>query len=246
MFSLTGLHPKTRYRLQAVGFVALIVLVSGLYVSLAWAYQSDHAQLTLVWNGGQEDCADLPMTLVDDHLWECTVPVQAGVTYYCQFWTGEVDDPKYGADLFDPSGLVLDIDPSSVVMSASSPGYRILRVDESAPAFNVQLAPGRIVLVVQLSDDAPQPPTDLAASVADLSSGRTLGDYLPSSDDPFALTGLLPGRTYSITVTATGYGTEVFEVNVPDEAPVTYALVLQRNVAAEHASWSAVKAIYQR
>ena len=238
------LHPRTRFRLDTALFLLAFVAITAAYATFALAFQSDHAQLTLVWNDGQHDCADLPMTLVGDHLWECTVPVQADVAYYCQFWTGGVDDPKYGADLFDPNGLVLDVDPSSLVVVHETTGYRRVLVDEALASFAEELAPASIVLDVAFSDPAASAPADLHAVVDDLSSGLRLGDYVTGT--PMQLTGLLPGRTYSISVGASGYETQSFELAVPDATPVHHALTLERRVANERSSWGGLKTLYRR
>jgi hypothetical protein len=232
--------------LQVVAFLLAIAAISAVYATAALALQSSHAHLSLVWNDGQHDCADIPMTLVDNYLWECAVPIAAEGSYYFQFWTGGVDDLKYGADLFDPLGLVLSIDPSAVVVDFAGPGYRVVRLDEAGTAFVAETAPGSILLDITVDSGGTEVPTDLSIHVEDGTSGLFSADYAPGPVMPAQITGLLTGRSYTVTVTAHGYRSVTLSVDVPDGTPVNRSIVLERLVANEPATWGAVKAAYRR
>ena len=237
-----GERPENPTRTKSIAVVFAVMILS---VGEASAFHSAHEAVSMVWNAGTFDCEAVPMTLVDDGLWECLAPIPSAEIYYLQFWPGSGQDPKYGADLQNPTGLVLDDDPSQVPVLFSEPGYHIVRLDENVPSFTVVGAPGSIVVSLTYADDPIILPADASVMVLDQDFSVMLGSFSAGGGAVIDVVNLVPGRTYQLTVTASGYQDELRSIVVPDSTPVPLEVILNRLVANQNSTWSGLKALYR-
>ncbi len=232
----------------SIGRMASILVVLCMILPVAAVAQdhaSDHEAVTMVWNAGHFDCDTLEMTLVDDWLWQCTAPIPEATTYYVQFWPGGAAEPRYGADIQNPAGLILDDDPSQVPMVFTETGYFDIRLHEDGPSWSVEGAPGLIVAEVSYSDDPVTPPVDTRIGVVDLNYGHVLGSFGAAPDGTVSIPNLMPARNYELTVSATGYDTRVLTQPLPGTTPAVIAVTLERTVANATSSWSGIKSLYR-
>ena len=236
---VTSRHMSSHTVLIAV--IGSFVLMPG----IASGFQSNHNAMDMVWNSSSFDCESVAMTLVDDFVWECVAPAPSAETYYLQFWPGSSMEPKYGADINDPLGLILDDDPSQVPVSLANSGYYTIRLLEAAPSFELVGAPGSIIVSLVFSDDPISPPTDSSVMVLDLDFDIMLGFFTVGGGTGIDVVNLIPDHTYRLTVTATGYRDESLTVSVPDASPVPVTVALDRLVANENTTWSGFKALFR-
>ncbi len=224
----------------------------------AGAYVSQFQTMSLVWSVAGGDCAAVPMTLVSDYVWTCTVPVLRpnpapadGALVVFQFMVdGDMQPAHFGYGGPGPFDVALGPNPPNLVTYVTDYGYHVFTLREQLLDCEVAAAPGsaRATMKYQSAPD-PVPDPVLAGTSADVfdqTGGQALGFFpYSSSAGAVVITSLLPGHTYRAVFAAPGYRSEEVIFLLPDAAPYDMMVTLAKLVSVTTASWGDIKNLYR-
>lgn len=239
---------------------AVLALAIGTAVWLAagWAGASAYQTVALIWSVAGGECSDLPLSLGGDDVWSgaAAVPHPASpaglpITIQFQFMVnGSLQPAHYGWGGPGPLDLVFGANPPNVVLALDSGGWYVFALAEATATCTVTPAPGSVLATIHYAGGS-GPVSDevrLATRCAahDVTAGAALGDFpyeLPA--ERLRVPNLLPGHDYQLTFSAPGFRSETVSLTLADAIPYNVEVTLQKLVAAEGATWGAVKVLYR-
>ncbi len=222
------------------------------------AFESAHQTVHLIWNIDGADCTDLPLTLMEDHVWVGTAPVRGpataspdGVLVYFKFMVdGSLQPAHYGQDVTRARGLVFGFDPPNAVERIRAFGYHTITLRELDLSYNVAGSESSIQAHIEYANTPLPIPVNVLAGtrvvVYDLDAGVSLGTHFYDIEaQRLPVSHVLPDRRYELTFSAPGYQslTTVHAVAGPGASSMT--VTLQKMVPTGDASWGNVKAQFR-